>query len=133
MKVFDNLRTLQALVIAVALLAFSTHSTADEFVASGTFTGANKHITTGGVSVVKIDDEYIVVLASDFSLDGAPDPKVGFGSDGKYDTNAQLAHLESNTGGQVYKVPASINVSEYDEVYIWCEQFGVSLGSAKIQ
>jgi hypothetical protein len=124
------------MVIAIALFAFSAHSAhslEDKVVAAGTFTGANDHVTTGGVSVVKTDKGYFVILAADFSLDGAPDPKVGFGKDGKYDIKTQLAHLKSKTGEQVYEIPSSVDASQYNEVYIWCEQFGVSLGSAKIQ
>ena len=50
---------------------------------SGTFTGASDHITTGGVQIVKTaDGGAVVILDTDFSLDGAPDPRVGFGKDG---------------------------------------------------
>ncbi|MEM6374450.1 MAG: twin-arginine translocation pathway signal protein, partial [Pseudomonadota bacterium] len=77
-----------ATVLAIALAGFISFSAAANAgaVASGTFTGASDHITTGGVEVIKNDDgSHTVVLASDFSLDGAPDPRVGFGKDGKYD------------------------------------------------
>ncbi len=51
-----------------------------EVVAAGVFEGASDHVTPGGISVRKAADGYYVVLDEDFSLDGAPDPKVGFGN-----------------------------------------------------
>ena len=101
-------------------------------IASGEFMGASKHVTSGGVTVVQTDAGAVVVLGDDFSLDGAPDPKVGFGKDGVYDSKAQLSHLGSNKGGQSYPIPASVDPSQYNEVYIWCEKFSVPLGVAKL-
>ncbi len=122
-----------SILISLPLLAFSLQGTAKEVVASGEFTGASDHITTGGVSVIKTDKGHVVVLGSDFSLDGAPDPKVGFGKDGKYDIKAQLAKLKSKTGEQRYLIPTSVNVNNYNEVYIWCEKFSVPLGVAELK
>ncbi len=99
----------------------------------GSFTGASDHITTGTVTVTKEGNDYVVVLGSDFSFDGAPDPKVGFGTSGEYDIKSQLGHLDSNTGEQKYKIPADLNIESYNEIYIWCERFSVPLGVAKIR
>lgn len=74
----------------------------------------------------------MVILDTNFSLDGAPDPKVGFGKDGEYVEATDLGELTQNTGLQVFVVPASVNVDDFNEVYIWCEQFGVSLGKADL-
>ncbi len=127
-----NKKFLTSLLIALPLLAFSLFGHAGS-VKTGEFTGASDHITTGKVSVVKTPEGYAVVLGADFSLDGAPDPKVGFGKDGKYATEAQLGHLISKNGEQAYIVPASVNVKDFNEVYIWCEKFSVPLGVATIK
>ena len=119
-------------LVALTLLLFSAQASADEIVASGTFTGASNHVTTGGVSVVKTTDGLAVLMGADFNFDGAPDPKVGFGKAGQYDINSQLSHLQSNRGEQSYSIPASLNVDDYDEIYIWCEKYNVPLGVAKI-
>jgi hypothetical protein len=132
MKSFINLKFIASLLIALPLIVFSLSSHAEK-VKTGEFTGASDHITSGQVSVVKTPDGYAVVLGSDFSLDGAPDPKVGFGKDGKYDIKAQLGHLISKDGQQAYVVPASVNPKDYNEVYIWCEKFNVPLGVATIK
>jgi len=99
----------------------------------GSFTGASDHITSGTVTVTKENNEYVVILGPDFSLDGAPDPKVGFGTSGKYDIKSQLGHLNSNTGEQKFKIPADLNIESYDEIYIWCEAYSVPLGVAKVK
>ena len=98
----------------------------------GTFKGKSNHITTGGVKVVKEGGKYRIELQGDFSFDGAPDPKVAMGKNG-YDKSTLMGKLKSNSGAQVYKVPASINVDEMNEVWIWCEQFNVPLGVAKLK
>ncbi len=123
--------------IAATFLALTAlapvSATAGEMAMTGTFTGDNDHITTGGVSVVKTaNGGAVVILDTDFSLDGAPDPKVGFGKDGAYVAASDLGVLTQNTGMQVFVVPASLNVDDFNEVYIWCEQFSVSLGKADL-
>ena len=106
---------------------------ADKVIGSGTFVGSSGHTTKGRVVVMKTAKETVVILESDFNFDGAPDPKVGFGKNGAYDDRGELAALQSNNGRQVYSVPASVNTADYNEVYIWCEQFSVPLGVAKLQ
>ncbi|MEM6570975.1 MAG: DM13 domain-containing protein [Planctomycetota bacterium] len=99
----------------------------------GTFDGRNDHVVTGGVDVVEVDGGLVLRLADDFSLDGAPDPKIGFGKGGTYDTSTTFTPLRSNTGSQSYALPAGLDVSAYDEAYIWCEQFSVALGVAALR
>lgn len=100
--------------------------------ATGTFEGRSDHVVTGGVDIVESDGRYLIKLAADFSLDNAPDPKVGLGNDG-YDPATKAGHLKALTGASTYEVPAGINIQEYNEVYIWCERFGVPLGLAQVQ
>lgn len=115
-----------------ALVALSTAGAAFADV-SGTFTGASNHVTKGGVTVVKnADGTATVTLGDDFFLDGAPDPRVGFGKDGAFTTGTTIGLLKSNTGAQTFTVPASINVDDFNEVYIWCLKFAVPLGVAPV-
>lgn len=123
-----------AAVAGVLFLVFTGNAVAGEQnIAQGSFEGRSKHVTTGGVSIVKQGGAHVVVLAKDFSLDNAPDPKVGFGRDGKYDISAQLGHLKSKTGAQRYTIPAGVDPAKYNEVYIWCEKYSVPLGVAKLK
>jgi hypothetical protein len=123
-----------ALVAAAMIALAPMTAAAAPSVTSGTFTGENKHITTGGVQVVRTaDGGAVVILDSDFSLDGAPDPRVGFGVDGEYDENTNLGVLKNINGLQVYVVPPTVNVDDFNEVYIWCTKFSVSLGVAALK
>ena len=122
-----------SLSMLVAFALTSSQAIAGEAVATGEFVGKSDHITTGKVTIKQVANGYLVELGQDFSLDGAPSPRVGFGEDGKYDVESQLGELVSNTGEQIYLIPANVNVSDYNEIYIWCEQFSVPLGVAALK
>lgn len=127
------LKTIAATAILSASAFIPAVASAGDTAATGTFTGTNNHITTGGVSVVKTaNGGAVVILDTNFSLDGAPDPSVGFGIDGEYVAASDLGDLGENTGLQVFIVPASVNVDDFNEVYIWCDEFSVSLGVASL-
>ncbi|MEM8774482.1 MAG: DM13 domain-containing protein [Pseudomonadota bacterium] len=97
----------------------------------GEFEGKSNHVTTGRAEVVVQGGKAEVILLDDFTFDGAPDPKVALGNDG-YDKDTILGLLQSNSGKQSYAVPAGIDTSKYNEVWIWCEKFNVPLGVAKL-
>lgn len=122
------------ILIALIFTAFAglnqTH--AGEVLSSGTFIGKSDHVTKGAASIEKdAEGNYVVVLGEDFSLDGAPDPKVGLGKDG-YQKEAKLGNLEKKKGKQIYKIPAGLDPSEFNEIWIWCEKFNVPLGVATL-
>jgi hypothetical protein len=125
------MKNLTAFALGIALITGGvTASLADT---TGTFTGASDHITTGNVTIVKNDDgTATVTFDSAFSLDGAPDPRVGFGKDGEYVNLSDLGALQNLNGEQSYIVPASLNIDDFNELYIWCLKFGVPLGVAQL-
>ncbi len=108
------------------------HLATGQQTAAGQFVGASDHVTTGEAAVFWTGEEWVVSLASDFSLDGAPDPVIGLGRDGVYDPASQSGPLASLTGAQTYALPAGIDVADYDQVYVWCEEFAVPLGVADL-
>lgn len=125
-------------LIAIALFAISSlfvlalPAAADGMVRTGEFSGLSKHKTSGTVTVSKTDEGYVITLEDNFKFDGAPDPKVALGKDGKFDPSTLIRLLDSNSGKQSYIVPASIDVSLFNEVYIWCEKYSVGLGVAPL-
>ena len=120
-------------VSAAFIFGNATAAFAEAKPISGTFTGLSDHITTGGVSIVTTaEGTTVVLLDEDFSLDGAPEPSVGFGINGEYVAASDLGDLQNLNGLQAYVVPANINVADFDQVYIWCDQFSVPLGVAAI-
>ena len=132
-----HILTLKRLVFAAItsffLLTFAYSSYAAEVISGGEFVGESGHVTTGNVSLEKTDKGIVVVLAENFSFDGAPAPVVGLGKNGEYDDATELGALKSDNGTQRYLIPNSVNISKYNEVYIWCVDFSVSLGVAELK
>jgi len=98
----------------------------------GSFTGLSGHETSGGVEVVRAGNGWEIRLGPDFRFDGAPDPRVGFGGDGRFAEGTDFAPLRSNAGAQSYEVPDGIDPAMHGEVYIWCGKYAVPLGVAPI-
>ena len=105
---------------------------ADDVLLSGSFRGVSGHQTNGEVTVRETADGKVVVLEESFAFDGAPDPKLGFGKDGSYDKGSQFSALGSNSGRQVYQLPADVDPAAYNQVYVWCERYSVPLGVADL-
>ncbi|WP_299970130.1 DM13 domain-containing protein [uncultured Roseobacter sp.] len=127
------MKNLLSAVFVIALTALAAAGALAEPDTRGTFTGKSDHVTTGSVTVEKHSDgSATVTLSADFSLDGAPDPRVAFGKDGAYAAEADLGVLKKLNGAQVYHVPASVDADSYNEIYIWCLKFSVPLGVAAL-
>ena len=125
-----SILSLAAFAIA---LAVAQSSFAGDVLLRGQFEGRSNHATSGMATIEKSAGGAKVVLGEDFSFDGAPDPKVGFGRDGVYDESTQLDALKSKTGHQEYTVPSSVDPTRYNELYIWCQRYSVPLGVAKLK
>ena len=121
-------------ILALATALMITTAALPGFAETGTFTGASEHITTGDVSIVTMPSgQKIVIFDANFSLDGAPDPRVGFGKDGVYSDASDLGPLTQKEGLQIYIVPASVNIDDFNELYVWCKKFAVPLGVAALK
>ena len=120
-----------AAILLTALIAMPG-ATVSAGEGTGSFSGLKGHTTTGQVAVVRTVDGWEVRLEDDFTFDGAPDPRIGFGTAGKFAANTDFEPLRSKTGAQVYMVPAGVDPTAYDEVYIWCRKYSVPLGVARI-
>lgn len=118
-----------ALAVLYALASFAAQA---QERARGAFSGASGHEASGHVSVLKTDKGTVLKLEPDFRFDGAPDPKLGFGRGG-YKKESQFSALKKNSGADEYAIPANLDVSKYDEVWIWCEKYKVPLGVAKLK
>ncbi len=119
-------------LVTVAILAFGANA-AFAGTKTGSFHGASNHVTTGDYTISKQSDgSYVITLEDNFSLDGAPDPSVGFGKDGKYSKATYLGNLKNLKGKQSFAIPASVDLSDFNEVYIWCAKFTVPLGVAPL-
>ena len=124
------------IIAAMALLAAfglaTLTATPSALAASGKFTGASKHETSGSVTIKKKGSGWVLVLGKDFKFDGAPDPKWSFGNDG-VDKSTIFTPLRKNSGAQTYEIPANIDPTKYKEVILYCEKYSVPLGVAKLK
>jgi hypothetical protein len=99
----------------------------------GAFTGASGHATAGSAAIVEQDGRFYVSLGGDFDHDGtAPDAKVAMGAGG-YRRETLLGPLKSAKGAQSYAIPEGLDPAAYDQVWIWCERYGVPLGLAELE
>ncbi len=122
-------------ILALSLWVFLASlpvAAAPEVLASGRLEGRSRHTARGGVTLLRTEQGTLLVLDRDFAFDGAPDPKLAFGKGG-YARETLFSELASNDGAQVHVVPARIDVTRYDEVWIWCEKFDVPLGVASLR
>lgn len=129
-----NKRNLVLSLLGAAVLVMSpVAASAETILKNGAFTGKSGHVTSGSVSIVRTSDGIEVRLGSSFKLDSAPDPWLGFGNNGKYDSASEIAILKSHNGSQIYRIAGPVDVSKYNEFYIWCRKFSVPLGVAKLK
>lgn len=128
----DALRTLVS-GLAVSLVPLPAALRAQDFtvVKQGRFAGASGHDTSGAAAIVEQGGRHFVSLGTDFAFDGAPDPKMALGADG-YRADTLLGPLQSNDGAQSYPLPDALDPAEFNEVWLWCEEFDVPLGRAAL-
>lgn len=124
--------------LALSALGLSLFNVSSAYAGAriGRFKGLNNHVVKGAVKVEKKGKQQFVFLSKDFFFDGAPDPKIGFGRKGKYVKGTTIHSIlpkKQWKGASKHAVPANIDVDKYTEVYIWCEQFSVPLGVARIK
>lgn len=100
---------------------------------SGNFEGLGGHNAEGQAQLIKVGDKYYIRLEENFKVTNGPDLFVYLGKNGQYDPNTKLDSLKGNIGSQNYEVPISINIQEYNEVWVWCRSFSVPFGKAVLK
>lgn len=107
--------------------------------ASGTFHSVH-HETKGTATVLALGGGDRVLRLSDFATSNGPDVRVYLVAaadafDNGTVTEAgfvELGPLKGNIGDQNYSIPASLDLSKYRAVTIWCKRFDVNFGSAAL-
>ena len=116
----------------IAAFSYQQSLTDNPLLASGRFDGKAGHAATGGVSLLKTSNGVIAILEPDFSIDSSPDPRVGFGKDGHYEKETEFSVLYSSTGAQIYHIPEDIQLTDFNEFWVWCRKVNVPIGAAKL-
>ncbi len=97
---------------------------------SGTWTKASFR-SSGTWSIVERGGERYVVLDADFRTRRAPDLKIflspnaagSLTGDNATDGAFRVAELSSNRGAQSYKLPADIDLADFQSIIIHCEAY----------
>jgi hypothetical protein len=100
---------------------------------SGEFIGKDGHSASGTASIYELEGKFYLRLEDDFATTNGPDLFLHLGNDGKYDSEARIAKLKGNIGGQNYEIPEGINPADFSEVWIWCRTFSVAFGVAELR
>lgn len=112
-----------------------------EVIAQGTFRDADRsHKGTGTAVVVNFPNGSLEVQLSDFEVTNGPDlevwlsahPDPASSSDVSDNQWISLGQLKGNVGNQAYVVPEGTDISVFNSVVIWCEQFGVLFSPAAL-
>ncbi len=119
-------------VIAIGMAVCFTAFNASHAAEPGVFQGEGGHKASGHIEILKDGAVTKVVLRDDFSLQEAPAPRLAWGKD-SYKRGTIFATLAKFKGAQEYTVPAGTDLSQYNELWIWCEKFDVPLASAKLK
>ena len=102
-------------------------------VATGDFIGLAGHRAEGTAKLLIVGEKKFIRFEDEFSITNGPDLFVYLGNNGVYDPNTRLGALRGNVGSQNYEIPATIDVSNYNEVWVWCRAFSVPFGKAIFQ
>ncbi|MFN8573005.1 MAG: DM13 domain-containing protein [Gemmatimonadaceae bacterium] len=108
-------------------------------VATGQFHGVH-HDTKGTASIIRVGGGKQVLRLTGFETSNGPDVRVYLVAAPDANDNAtvttagfvEVGALKGNIGDQNYDVPASVDLSKYRTVTIWCRRFGVNFGSAPL-
>lgn len=116
-----------AFMVLMALLTFA----ATAFAGTSHSWSKQEIGVKGTWSIEQRTDGNYLVLSDDFKTKNAPDLKF-FVSNAKYEdvtgSNAtdgavKVAELAKSKGGQSYKIPSNIDISDYKTLILHCEQY----------
>ena len=101
---------------------------------AGTFVGVGDgiHDAEGAATVIPVASGNVLRLEGFRSTNG-PDLYVYLSTGKDASDFVNLGRLKANIGNQNYDIPEGTDLSKYDTVLIWCQQFSVLFGSAKLQ
>lgn len=145
LNVFFSAMAATALTVAAFAAPAFTHygaAAAEESMQAlhkGTWT-KKSHKASGEWSIYTEDGKTYVKLSSDFRTRNAPDLKIFLSPQAASDANGRnatdgavlISPLSSNAGEQVYEIPASVNLADYQSILIHCERFSKLWSAAEL-
>jgi len=101
----------------------------------GEWIGADDfHFAEGRAQIIEAAHDQYVLRVEDFSVRNGPDLFVYLSpaSDGYAEGGLNLGELRATDGSFNYDVPPGTDLSAYQSVVIWCEQFAVLFATATL-
>ena len=101
---------------------------------SGNFVGVGDgiHDAQGDAFTVPIEDGSNVLRLENFKATNGPDLFVYLSTDKDASEFVNLGELKASSGNQNYEIPDEVDLTQYNNVLIWCKTFGVLFGSAEL-
>ena len=102
--------------------------------AAGDFSGSGRYSTGGQAVVLGNGTGQRFLRFENFETSNGPDLNVYLvnSSTGDVSDFVDLGDLKGNIGEQNYEIPADVDLSVYDTVWVWCVRFGTGFGSAQL-
>ncbi|MCA0230433.1 MAG: DM13 domain-containing protein [Bacteroidetes bacterium] len=97
----------------------------------GTFENA-VHPTSGTVRVYEDKDKNRTLVFENFKTDSGPDLRIYLAEDKSVTNFIQVTNIVKN-GNSFVTIPMNANLQKQNHVLIWCKQFSVLFGSAKLK
>lgn len=112
-----------------------------QVIATGTFIHANPsdpiHYGKGSVTVYRdllhLESDFEVGPGPKFHVYLVPEKNITPSTDVAKLMYVDLGRLKAFKGSQNYPIPAGVELSRYETVVIWCEQFGVLVSPAVLK
>ena len=93
---------------------------------------SNDHPTSGTAKVFSGSSGRTLALQN-FRTDAGPDLKIWLATSTSASNYIALGELKSTNGNFNYSIPASADLTRYNKVLVWCEDFSVLFGHAVLQ
>lgn len=129
--VFSNCTVKNITPATPPVASTSFDSTKAQLLKKGMFVGLDGP-TSGTASVYDQSGTKYVVLHP-FQSHSGPDLYVYLAKDVNAADYIRISKLQATSGFQVYKVPVSFTVSDYNYVHIWCQAYSVDFARAEIK
>ena len=128
----------EAMNETVSLSSSTTTTSAglNNSIISGSFIGVNDgiHNAEGVAKVIPLQqDDANVLRLENLKVTNGPDLYVYLSTDKSASDFINLGKLKANNGNQNYNIPPGTDLTNYDNVLIWCKAFSVLFGSAELK
>lgn len=100
--------------------------------AAGSFTSANGYSVTGMARIYRKDNRLILALEN-FNSSSGPDLRVYLAKETQPVNFVSLGKLKSVSGNQLYDIPASADITVFNNVLIHCQQFNRVFGYTTVK